>query len=96
MVVARFGLGDKALFYTLSILLALLLLSSKAFLLYVVVSAASTLWYLHYEKQHWRRVGLPSPDAESSIFLGHMMQMFSQGTHNFDVNNTKLLGETHG
>lgn len=96
MAVARVGLGDKAFFYLLSSLLAFLLLSGKAFVLYLLASAGATLWVLRWEKQHWRRVGLASPEHKANMFFGHMDQMFSQGLHQFDMENTRTLGETHG
>jgi len=95
MSISRVGLGDKIVFYASSILLAFLLLSSKALVLYVALSAGAILCYLYYDKKHWVRMGLASPEG-ANPFLGHMIQLFSHGMHGFDIRNVEMLGETHG
>jgi hypothetical protein len=95
MAVPRLGPGDKAFFYASSILLAFLLLSSRALVLYVFTSALVILCHLRNEKKHWSRMGVASPDGVS-LFFGHMLQLFRDGAHGFDIANCKLLGDTHG
>lgn len=91
----RFGIGDTAVIYLGSILLAGLLLSLKATLLYAMAATTAVLWHYYSDKQHWIRMGVASPH-ETSIFFGNSKQLFKHGAHVFDVQNVKELGQTHG
>ena len=91
----QLGIGDTALFYTISIAIAWLLLSFKALLLFAIAATTAVIWHYYNDKQHWARVGIASPPG-TSIFFGNTIQLFKQGSHVFDVQNVKELGVTHG